>query len=130
MTYELAALAATTFIHLIAVLWSQRSLEQDIGREGNVGTRENLEERLSENSLRLRRALGNHIENTGLFIIAVVLVSFTESNSWVTALAAWIFVAARALYLPAYRFAWVPWRSLLFTAGFLACFVMIVASLF
>ncbi|WP_425099841.1 MAPEG family protein [Tropicibacter sp. S64] len=129
MTYELAALAATALIHLVAVLWSQRSLERDIGHAGNVGTREGLEERLSEETLRLRRALGNHVENTGLFVTAVVLVSFTETNSWITALAAWTFVLARALYLPAYRFGWVPLRSYIFILGFLACFVMIIASL-
>ena len=47
-----------------------------------------------------------------------------------TATAAWVFVAARALYLPAYAFGWVPWRSLIFTVGLLACFTMIVASFF
>ena len=78
---------------------------------------------------RLRRALANHVENTGLFIIAVVLVQMTGSSSWLTATAAWVYVAARALYLPAYAFGWVPWRSLIFTAGLLATLLMIVASL-
>ena len=72
MTPELAALAATAFVHLVAVMWSQRALEADVGREGNTGTRENLEQRISERTQRLRRALGNHVENTGLFVIAVV----------------------------------------------------------
>ncbi|APX21944.1 MAG: MAPEG family protein [Rhodobacteraceae bacterium] len=130
MTPELAALAATAFVHLVAVMWSQRALEADVGREGNTGTRENLEQRISERTQRLRRALGNHVENTGLFVIAVVLVQFTGSNGWLTATAAWVFVAARALYLPAYAFGWVPWRSLIFTVGLLACFTMIVASFF
>ena len=129
MTPELAALAATAFIHLAAVLWSQRALEADIGRDGNTGTREGLDARLSEHAKRLRRALANHTENIGLFITAVVLVEFTGSNGWLTAIAAWVFAAARALYLPAYAFGWVPWRSVIFTAGLIACFVMIFASL-
>ena len=129
MSPELAALAATAFIQLAAVVWSQRALEADIGHDGNTGTREHLDERLSEHSKRLRRALANHTENIGLFIIAVVLVEFTASNGWITGLAAWTFVAARALYLPAYAFGWVPWRSLIFSAGLVSCFVMILASL-
>ncbi|ARC89744.1 MAPEG family protein [Rhodovulum sp. MB263] len=130
MTPELAALAATAVIHLAAVLWSQRALEADVGREGNTGPRDDIADRLSPHTLRLRRALANHVENTGLFVIAVVLVQFTGSNGWVTGLAAWIFVAARALYLPAYAFGWVPWRSVIFMAGLVACFAMILASIF
>nr|WP_043871973.1 MAPEG family protein [Celeribacter indicus] len=130
MTPELAALAATAFVHLVAVLWSQRALEKDVGREGNAGTREDLDGRLSQTTGRLRRALSNHVENTGLFITAVLLVQLTQSNGWFTALCAWIYVAARALYLPAYAFGWVPWRSMIFLVGFLATFAMIVASFF
>ena len=74
MSPELAALAATAFIQLAAVLWSQRALEADIGHDGNTGTREGLDDRLSEHTKRLRRALANHTENIGLFIIAVVLI--------------------------------------------------------
>ncbi len=129
MTPELAALAATTLIHLAAVQWSQRSLEADIGRAGNVGTREGMEDRLSPRTLRLRRALANHVENIGLFIIAVVLVVLTGKTSVVTAICAWVYVAARALYLPAYAFGWVPWRSVIYLVGLVATLAMIVASL-
>lgn len=130
MTPELAALAATALIHVVAVFWSQRGLEADIGHDGNTGTRENLDARLSEPTLRLRRALHNHVENTGLFLTAVMLVQMSGSNSTLTAICAWIYVLARALYLPAYRFAWVPARTYLFGIGLLATLAMILASLF
>lgn len=130
MTPELAALAATVLVHMAAVMWSQRALEADVGRDGNTGPRDGIESRLSEHTKRLRRALANHTENIGIFIIAVVLVQFTDSNSWLTALLAWIFVAARALYLPAYAFGWAPWRSVIFMVGLLSCFGMIAASVF
>ncbi|WP_376874784.1 MAPEG family protein [Albirhodobacter sp. R86504] len=129
MTPELAALAATALIHVVLVGWSQRSLEADIGHDGNVGTRENLDAQLSEKTKRLRRALANHTENIGLFVLAVVLVQFTASNSLFTALCAWIYVIARALYVPAYAFSWVPWRTRIFAIGFLATLAMIIASL-
>ena len=129
MTPELAALAATAFIHLIAVGWSQKCLTDDIGKDGNVAPRDGDLD-LSVLTNRLRRALANHTENIGPFIIAVVLVEFTDSNGWLTAIAAWVFVAARALYLPAYAFGWVPWRSLIYTIGLVATFAMIGRSLF
>ncbi|MDO6584414.1 hypothetical protein Q4543_02685 [Salipiger sp. 1_MG-2023] len=37
-------------------------------------------------------------------------------------------LAARALYRPAYAFAWVPWRSLIVTAGLGCCLAMILLS--
>jgi len=128
MSAELAALAAMVFVQVAAVVWSQRSLEADIGHEGNVRPRDGDLD-LSTRTNRLRRALGNHTENIGLFIIAVVLVELTGANSWITALAAWIFVAARALYLPAYAFGWVPWRSVIWVTGLLATLVMVIATL-
>lgn len=129
MTPELAALAATALIHFVAVGWSQRALEADIGHAGNLGTRENLDSRLSEHTLRLRRALANHVENSALFLTAVVLVELTGSHSLLTALCAWVYVAARALYLPAYAFGWVPWRTRIFALGAVNTAIMIVASL-
>ncbi len=74
--------------------------------------------------------MSNHTENIGPFIIAVLLVSLTESNSLFTAACAWVFVAVRALYLPAYAYAWVPGRSYLYLIGLAATFAMIIASFF
>lgn len=129
MTPELAALAATAFIHLAAVGWSQKCLTDDIGTKGNAAPRDG-DLNLSTRTNRLRRALSNHTENIGPFIIAVILVELTDSNGLLTAIAAWVFVAARALYLPAYAFGWVPWRSLIYTVGLIATFAMIVRSFF
>lgn len=129
MSAELAALAAIAFVHLAAVIWSQRALEADVGHEGNVKPRDG-DLNLSTRTSRLRRALSNHTENIGPFIIAVVLVELTGTGGWLTAIAAWIFVAARALYLPAYAFGWVPWRSYIYLTGLIATFAMILRSLF
>lgn len=129
MTPELAALAATAFIHLAAVAWSQKGLNTDVGTDANASPRD-TELALSTRTSRLRRALANHTENIGPFIIAVVLVELTETNGWITGIAAWVFVAARAIYLPAYAFGWVPWRSMIYMVGLAATFAMILRSLF
>lgn len=129
MTPELAALAATAFIHLAAVGWSQKRLTNDIGPIANASPRDG-DLKLSTQTERLRRALANHTENIGPFIIAVVLVELTNSNNWLTAIAAWVFVLARALYLPAYALGWVPWRSVIYIVGLVATFAIIVVSLF
>lgn len=127
MTPELAALAATAAIQLVMVGVAQRSLTADIGVQGNIGPRDGSLA-LSPKTQRLRRAVDNHVENIGLFIIAVVVVSLAGANSTFTALCAWTYVAARALYLPAYAFGWAPWRSLLWSLGLIATFAMLAAA--
>ncbi|OWU85405.1 membrane protein [Oceanicola sp. 22II-s10i] len=129
MTPELAALAATALIHAVVMFLAQKHLTQDVGPEGNASPRDNLPP-LSTSTERLRRALNNHTENIGLFISAVVIVQLTGQNSWFTATCAWVYVAARAVYVPAYLYGWAPWRSLIFTVGFVATFAMIAAAFF
>ncbi|MGA0540463.1 MAPEG family protein [Neotabrizicola sp. VNH66] len=130
MTPELAALSATALVHFASVMVAQRSLTRDIGRDGNMGTREGMEERLSPVTLRLRRANANFTENIGPFIIAVVVVVLAEKTSALTAALAWAYVVARILYVPAYAFAWVPGRSLIWSAGFFATLALLFLGLF
>lgn len=126
MTPELAALSATALLHIVTVFVAQRFLTRDIGRAGNWGTREDLDAQLSPLTLRLRRATANFVENIGPFIIAVAVVVLAGKTSTLTAALAWGFVAARALYVPAYALAWVPWRSLIWLLGALCTLGLLV----
>lgn len=78
---------------------------------------------------RLQRALNNHFEALILFTLAVVVVTLGNQSSPVTQSAAWTYLAARLLYIPAYAFGWRPWRSAIWAVGFFATLTMIVASL-
>ncbi|MEL6677520.1 MAG: MAPEG family protein [Pseudomonadota bacterium] len=88
-----------------------------------------LEEQLSPRTARLYRALNNHFEGLILFTLAVVVVTLGEVSSPLTAACAWIYLAARIAYIPAYAFGLTPWRSLIWMAGFGATVVMILAAL-
>ncbi|MDQ2066155.1 MAPEG family protein [Xinfangfangia sp. CPCC 101601] len=130
MTPELAALAAAAFVHFASIFVSQRFLTRDIGREGNAGTRENLEAQLSPLTLRLRRANANFTENIGPFIIAVLVVVLAQKTSATTAVLAWLYVALRAIYVPAYALGWQPWRSLIWALGAGATMALLIIGLF
>ncbi len=78
---------------------------------------------------RLQRALNNHFEGLILFTLAVVVVTLGNQSSPTTQYAAWIYLGARLLYIPAYAFGWRPWRSAIWSVGFLATLTMIVAAL-
>lgn len=129
MTPELAALSSLALVHFATIFLAQRFLTRDIGTKGNMGTRENLEARLSETTLRLRRATANFVENVGPFIIAVVVVVLAGKTSTLTAILAWAYVAARILYVPAYALAWVPGRSVIWIAGTAATLALLIIGL-
>ena len=78
---------------------------------------------------RLQRALNNHFESLILFTIAVVVVILGNQSTTTTQNAAYIYLAARVLYVPAYALGWRPWRSAIWVVGFAATFTMIIASL-
>lgn len=129
MTAELAALSTIGLLHFAGIFIAQRFLTRDIGTDGNMGTRENLDARLSPISLRLRRANANLLENLGPFIIAVLVVVLAGKTSALTAGLAWVFVGARVLYYPAYAFGWVPWRSLIWSVGAVATLALLILGL-
>lgn len=126
MTPELLALSATAFVQFATVVIAQRGLERDVGHDGNLGTREGIEDRLSPRTQRLRRASANFTENIGPFLIAVLVVVLADKTSLLTAVLAWVFVAARIFYVPAYARGWVPWRSYIWFTGFLATVALLV----
>jgi uncharacterized MAPEG superfamily protein len=73
--------------------------------------------------------MNNHFEGLLLFAIAVMLVTLSGKTSGFTAAMAWIYLAARVAYVPAYLYGWVPWRSLVWMAGFFATTAMVLAAL-
>lgn len=78
---------------------------------------------------RLHRAMNNHFEGLILFTIAVLVVTLGAQSTPTTQTAAWIYLGARLLYVPAYVFGWVPWRSLIWGSGFGATLTMLVAAM-
>jgi uncharacterized MAPEG superfamily protein len=79
---------------------------------------------------RLKRALDNHFEGLILFTIAVLVVVLGDAGSQVTEYCAWTYLWARILYVPAYASGVYLVRSLIWSAGFTATAIMLVAALF
>ena len=84
---------------------------------------------MSARTARLGRALDNHFEGLILFTIAVLVVTLAGQSTPTTQYAAYTYLAARTLYIPAYAFGWRPWRAVIWGVGFFATLTMIVAAL-
>jgi uncharacterized MAPEG superfamily protein len=78
---------------------------------------------------RVHRALNNHFEGLILFSIACVVITISGQSTALTAACAWAYLGARVLYIPAYVFGWVPWRSAIWSVGFFATTLMLIAAL-
>jgi len=84
---------------------------------------------LTKTTARLQRALNNHFEGLILFTIAVLVVTLSNQSTATTQTAAYTYLAARVLYVPAYALGWAPWRSAIWAVGFFATLTMLVAAL-
>ena len=128
MTPELTVLALAAILQWVQMLLAAMAMNRDAGFAWNAGPRDVWPE-FSPLTGRLRRAVANHFEALILFTIAVVLVTLSAAASKLTAACAWVYLAARILYVPAYAFGWSPWRSAIFGVGATATMVMLLAAL-
>lgn len=130
MTPELTSLASAGLLQGVQFLLFAVPANLELGTRYTSGPRDAAPARsMTLRTARLHRALANHFEGLILFTLAVVVVTLGNQSSAVTQTAAWIYVAARILYIPAYAFGWRPWRSAIWGIGFFATLTMIAASL-
>jgi uncharacterized MAPEG superfamily protein len=135
MTPELTALALAGLLQCLQFALMAIPANLELGPGKTLSPRDParlgkpLIEQVSPRTGRLFRALNNHFEGLILFTLAVVVVTLGNQSTPVTQYAAYTYLAARVLYVPAYAFGLVPWRSLIWFVGFLATLTMIVASL-
>ncbi len=130
MTPELTALALAGLLQAaqFAVFAIPANLELGVGYTSSARDRPPSRQ-MSVLTGRLQRALNNHFEGLILFTLAVVVVTLANQSTEVTQTAAWTYLGARVLYVPAYAFGWRPWRSAIWAVGFVATVLMIVAAL-
>jgi len=135
MTPELTALTLAALLQVVqyVLMAIPANLELGVGKAlsprdpARLGGK--FEDLVSVKTGRLIRALNNHFEGLILFGIAVSIITLSNQSSAITATCAWIYLAARVAYVPAYVFGLTPWRSLIWGIGFFATAIMLIAAL-
>lgn len=137
MSPELTVLALAGLLQVIQIILMAVPANLELGTDKTLSPRDpqdmggtNPMAMMSRRTGRLHRAMTNHFEGLILFTIAVLTVTLGNGSTPLTATCAWIYLAARVLYIPAYAFGWVPWRSLIWAAGLAATTLMLIAALF
>ena len=128
MTPELTVLALAGLLQIVQLAMYSVAGQKQAGRKAALKPRDTAIE-LTGTAGRLKRAMNNHFEGLILFTLAVVTVVAGDGSTAVTATCAWVYLLARILYIPAYAFGWVPWRSLIWALGLLATALMMIAAL-
>ena len=135
MTTELTVLTLAALLQVVQFVLMSVPANLELGQGKTLGPRDPdrlgkpLIEQVSVRTGRLFRALNNHFEGLILFSIACLVTTVSGQSTALTGACAWIYLIARFLYVPAYAFGWVPWRSLIWAVGFLATTIMLVAAL-
>jgi len=130
MSPELTVLALAGLLQGIQFVLMAVPANLELGPGYTAGPRDtDRMDRLSPRSGRLYRALNNHFEALILFTLAVVVVTLGPGSTPFTAGCAWVYLAARVLYIPAYASGIWLLRSVIWGVGFAATMAMLLASL-
>ena len=128
MPAELKVLAYAALLQFIQFVLMAVPVNRQLGTAYTGGNRDEQKQPKGMAG-RLTRAMENHFEALILFTIAVMVVVLGEASTPVTAAAAWTYLVARILYVPAYASGVFLVRSLVWTVGFVATLVMLLAAL-
>jgi len=131
MTPELTVLTLAALLQVITFVLYAIPANRELGPGYTMSARDREPSKdLSDKTSRLGRTMDNTFEALILFGIAVTVIQFSGQNTGYTALLAWIFLAARILYIPGYYFGWRPGRSIIWAVGFFATVLILIAALF
>lgn len=130
MTPELTALTLAGLLQCLQFLLFAVPANRELGVGYTSSPRDKPPSRqLSTGTGRLQRAMNNHFEGLILFTLGVVVITLSGQSSIVTQTAAWVYLGARILYVPAYYLGWRPGRSAIWGVGFFATLTLLVAAL-
>ena len=123
MANELTVLALGALLLLVHVMLAGRYRTKQYGTRWNVGARDEALPPLDPIPARLQRAQGNFQETFPIAIIGLLGVVVAGKTSGVTVAAGWVWLIARAIYLPLY-WAGVPFvRTAVWAVATLAALV-------
>ena len=129
LSSEITVLLLSTLLLLAHIMLAIRFKTKQYGTDWNMGARDEDLPPLNDIAARLERARDNFLETYPIAIIALLVGNIYGQGSSLIGVAAWVWLVARAIYLPLY-WAGVPKvRTLVWGVGMLALLAIIVALL-
>jgi len=120
MAPEILILALAALLLLAHIMLAVRVKTRQYGTDWNMGARDEDLPPLNPVAGRLERARDNYLETLPLAVIALFGVVLADKANTITAIAGWVWLAARAIYLPLYWTGVPKVRTLVWGIGLLA----------
>ena len=102
MAIELRILVYAALLLMVHIFAEIRFKTAQYGREWNMSARDKDMPPLNDVAARLGRAKDNYMETLPVAIIALLGVVIAGTTDWWTAFGGWLWLGARAVYLPLY----------------------------
>ena len=125
---ELRLLGAAALIGLLQICWAATASQQQRGFAWSVGSRDEPRQ-VSGIAARLQRSVGNFLETFPLFAAAALAVVALGHSGPAGLSGAWLYVIARALYVPLYAAGVPVLRSLVWFASLVGIVLELAALL-
>ena len=130
MATELLVLALAAVLLVVHIMLAGHFRTRQYGTEWNMGARDAEMPPLNPVAGRLLRAQANYQESLPVAVIALLGVVVAGKTSDLTAVAAWVWLAARVAYLPLYASGVPKVRTLVWGIGTLAILAVLAVLLF
>lgn len=130
MATELLVLALAAVLLVVHVMLAGNVRTRQYGTEWNMGARDAEMPPLNPVAGRLLRAQHNYQETLPVAVIALLGVVVAGKTSDLTAVAAWVWLGARVIYLPLYASGVPKVRTLVWAIGTLALLTVLGVLLF
>ena len=125
---ELRLLGAAAFIGLVQLCWAATASQRQRGFAWASGPRDESRP-IHGTAARLQRAMANYLETFPIFAAALLAAVLFGRTGGTTLAGAWLYVAARALYVPIYVAGISVVRSLVWFASLVGILLELVALL-
>ncbi len=130
MTPILLTLAIAGLLHIAQFVVASTMANMDVGPGYTTSPRDREPSRpMRKVTARMLRAYDNNVQMFPFFAAAVVLIHLTDQATALTLAAAWVYLAARAIYIPAYALGWQPWRSYIWLVAMASVATLFIAAL-
>lgn len=128
MTPELTVLALATILQVFQLALYAVLANLQVGVKYSIGPRDEPRT-LSGTAARVQRSLNNHFESLILYGAAATVITLSDQSTAYTVTWAWVYLAARTFYIPAYAFGLTPWRTVCWAISLTAILALLGASL-
>lgn len=125
MPVELTILGLAAILLVVHIMAAIRVKTQQYGTDWNMGARDEALPPLNPVAARLERARDNFMETLPIAIIALMGVVLAGKTGPITAIAGWVWLGARVVYLPLYWTGVPKVRTYVWGVAFLALLVLL-----